>query len=111
MLPLNTETWISREGEQPGEVSNAPDGGTESLPMRNPTVGPAPATATATADAAQAPGGAEATGTVTAATTAGAAGAGAPGAAGQDIEKLADKVWQVVRRKLALEKERRRGVP
>ena len=32
-------------------------------------------------------------------------------AAEQDIERLAEKVWQVVRRKLALERERRRGTP
>ena len=38
-------------------------------------------------------------------------GAPNPAAAEPDIEKLADRVWQVVRRKLALEKERRRGLP
>jgi hypothetical protein len=38
-------------------------------------------------------------------------GAGsAPTPPEQDIDKLADKVWQVVRRKLALERERRHGL-
>ena len=41
-----------------------------------------------------------------------AAAAGAAAAAGEpDIERLADRVWQVVRRKLALERERRHGLP
>ena len=42
--------------------------------------------------------------------TAGGSGEPAP-AAGPDIDKLAERVWQVVRRKLTLERERRRGMP
>ena len=69
---------------------------------------PATAPAATAPEPAQEPG--AATATVSIAEGAPAAGA-SPTAAGQDVEKLAEKVWQVVRRKLALERERRRGVP
>jgi hypothetical protein len=41
----------------------------------------------------------------------GDAGGHGPSGAEPDMEKLAEKVWQVVRRKLALERERRSGLP
>lgn len=57
----------------------------------------------------EAPQGEQASGTVTSAGT--QAPAGEQAAPAENIDRLADRVWQIVRRKLQIERERQRGLP
>jgi hypothetical protein len=105
-MPMATPVSYRPEAAEGGSVQSLPPLSARPATMPLNTPAPAVQRLADTADSA-----APATGSITSAGPEGAAALPAGGAGdGVDIEKLTDRVWQQIRRRLQIERERRHGL-